>query len=153
MKQYHISATPQRFFVVAVLAFVLHLTAMAQTGLCINDVFTRFGKEKGCKMVTMHNTTLKGYQINVYKSLMFKHLADNVAPYLKADRKRARKIREIVEDGHITGGYYMMQPTADGQNRYILFSNGQGQCGTVIYIEGRLSPDDIMTLCYSKRDR
>lgn len=57
----------------------------------------------------------------------------------------------MVEDGLVTGGYYMMQPTAEGLNRYILFSNGAGQRGTVIYIEGRLSPDDIMTLCYSRR--
>lgn len=99
----------------------------------------------------MRNATLKGYKLNIYKSLVYKHLADDVAPYLQADRKRAKKIREVVEDGLVTGGYYMMQPTTEGLNRYILFSNGAGQRGTVIYIEGRLSPDDIMTLCYSRR--
>ena len=116
------------------LALMMHLAAIAQTGLSVNEVFT-----------------LKGYKLNIYKSLVYKHLADDVAPYLQADRKRARKIREVVEDGLVTGGYYMMQPTAEGLNRYILFSNGAGQRGTVIYIEGRLSPDDIMTLCYSRR--
>lgn len=133
------------------LALMMHLAAIAQTGLSVNEVFTRYGHAKGCKMVSMRNATLKGYKLNIYKSLVYKHLADDVAPYLQADRKRARKIREVVEDGLVTGGYYMMQPTAEGLNRYILFSNGTEQRGTVIYIEGRLSPDDIMTLCYSRR--
>lgn len=34
--------------------------------------------------------------------------------------------------------------------RYILFSYVDSRKGTVIYIEGKLSPDDILKLCYSK---
>lgn len=151
MAQYHITTTARRTLIAVALALMMHLAAIAQTGLSVNEVFTRYGHAKGCKMVSMRNATLKGYKLNIYKSLVYKHLADDVAPYLQADRKRARKIREVVEDGLVTGGYYMMQPTAEGLNRYILFSNGAGQRGTVIYIEGRLSPDDIMTLCYSRR--
>ena len=128
------------------LALMMHLAAIAQTGLSVNEVFTRYGHAKGCKMVSMRNATLKGYKLNIYKSLVYKHLADDVAPYLQADRKRARKIREVVEDGLVTGGYYMMQPTAEGLNRYILFSNGAGQTRTVNNREGLLTREERMNL-------
>ena len=131
------------------LALMMHLAAIAQTGLSVNEVFTRYGHAKGCKMVSMRNATLKGYKLNIYKSLVYKHLADDVAPYLQADRKRARKIREVVENGQIVSGYYIMPPKSKGINRYILFSKVKPNRGTVIYIEGELSPDDIMKLCYA----
>lgn len=84
-------------------------------------------------------------------------LGDNVkfdlqnAQGLKADRKAAKKIREVVENGKMVSGYYMMAPLSNGNNRFILFSNPSKSKGTVIYIEGDLSPEDIMKLCYSRR--
>ena len=71
--------------------------------------------------------------------------------YLKSDRKAAKKIREVVENGKMVSGYYMMTPLSNGNNRFILFSNPSKSKGTVIYIEGDLSPEDIMQLCYSRR--
>ena len=67
------------------------------------------------------------------------------------DRKAAKKIREVVENGKMVSGYYMMAPLSNGDNRFILFSNPNESKGTVIYIEGNLSPEDIMKLCYSRR--
>lgn len=51
----------------------------------------------------------------------------------------------------MVSGYYMMAPLSNGDNRFILFSNLSKSKGTVIYIEGDLSPEDIMKLCYSRR--
>lgn len=133
-----------------VLFFVSMLSAMAQEGLNVDKVFLRYGKAKGCKMVVMRNTELKGYKLRTYKSLVYKKLHSAIQPYLAADKKKARKIREVIEEGQLVSGYYMMPPLAGGINRYILFSNVGGSKGTVIYIEGTLSPDDIMKLCYSK---
>ena len=128
------------------------LTAQAQEGLNVEKIFQRYGHAKGCKMVEMRNTSLKGYQMKVYKSLIYKSFASaTINTYLKADRKAAKKIREVVDNGKMTSGYYMMAPLEKGINRYILFSNPSGNKGTVIYIEGDLSPDDIMKLCYSRR--
>lgn len=124
--------------------------ASAQEGLNVDKVFQRYGRAKGCKMVVMQNTELRGYRLKVYKSLVYRKLHDAVAPYLKADKKNARKVREVIEDGHLVSGFYMMQPLEGGVNRYVLFSYVGGDKGTVIYIEGTLSPDDIMKLCYSK---
>ena len=44
----------------------------------------------------------------------------------------------------------MMPAEEKNINRYILFSNTDSNRGAVIYIEGNLSPQDIMSICYSK---
>lgn len=133
----------------AVMALAFALGASAQQGLAVDNVFRRFGYAKGCTMVEMHDAELKGYKLQVYKSLTYKNLQPDIDPYLKADRKNAKKIREVVQSGRIVSGYYMMSPLGGGVNRYVLFSNPRGNSGAVIYIEGRLTPDDIMKLCYS----
>lgn len=138
---------------IALLAMVVCLSAglRAQTGLHIDNAFRLFGHAKGCKMVEMHDATLKGYRLHVYKSLSYKKTDGSIKAYLKEDRRKAKKIREVVDNGRITSGYYMMRPLENGMNRYILFSNHGKSSGTVIYIEGRLDPEDIMKLCYARR--
>lgn len=129
---------------------MLAVAAIGQKGLNVDNVFQRYGRAKGCKMVVMENTTLHGYKLRVYKSLVYKKLHHAVKPYLDADRKNAKKVREVIDGGELVSGYYMMKPLPGGYNRYILFSYVDSRKGTVIYIEGKLSPDDILKLCYSK---
>lgn len=119
----------------------------AQDDLQVSNVFQLYGHDKGCKMVELHHGTFKGYQLDVYKSLIYKKIGNNVENYLKQDRKNAKKVREIIEDGQVTSGYYLMKPIKSGTNRYILFKKGENQSGTVIYIEGSLSPEQLMDLC------
>ncbi len=126
------------------------LSVQAQSGLEIDKAFERYGHEKGCKMVEMYDARLHGYQLHVYKSLTYKKQGKTVDALLKVDRKQAKKIREVVEDGRITGGYYQMPPLPSGMERYILFSNGSGGQGSLIYIEGNMKPGDIMKLCYTR---
>ena len=146
MKQFFV----KRIMVTLAIMVACTITAAAQEGLNVDRVFQRFGKSKGCKMVVMKNTELRGYKLHTYKSLVYKNLYSAIEPYLAADKKSAKEVREVVEEGRIVSGYYMMAPLRGGINRYILFSNVGGHKGTVIYIEGTLSPDDIMKLCYSK---
>ena len=146
MKQFFV----KRIMVTLAIMVACTMTAAAQEGLNVDKVFQRFGKSKGCKMVVMKNTELRGYKLQTYKSLVYKNLYSAIEPYLAADKKSAKKVREVVEAGRIVSGYYMMASLSGGINRYILFSNVGGHKGTVIYIEGTLSPDDIMKLCYSK---
>ena len=141
----------KRFFIGLLLIVVASISANAQEGLYVKSIFQRFGHAKGCKMVTMQNTQLKGYKLKIYKSLVYKYHATEIAHYLKSDRKAAKKIREVVDNGRIASGYYMMAPLQSGNNRYILFSNTDHNKGAVIYIEGDLSPEDIMSICYTKR--
>ena len=138
---------------IRLLAFVLLLVAAAvpmcaQTGLQVEKVFERYGRARGCKFVVMHDTKLRGYKLHVYKALTYRRGKADVSTYLKADRRAAKKVREVVDNGRIVSGYYMMSPAQGGMNRYILFSDVPGNPGAVIYIEGHLSPDDIMKMCY-----
>ena len=128
----------KRFFIGLLLIVVASISANAQEGLYVKSIFQRFGHAKGCKMVTMQNAQLKGYRLKIYKSLVYKNHATEIAHYLKADRKAAKKIREVVENGKMVSGYYMMAPLSNGNNRFILFSNPNKSKGTVIYIEGYL---------------
>lgn len=127
-------------------------TTNAQEGLAVNNIFQQYGHSNGCKMVVMKNTKLRGYHLIIYKSLTYpnKYAAD-IKKDLNTDRRAAKKIREVIDNGSIASGYYMMPPHANGINRYVLFSNTNKGKGAVIYIEGDLSPEDIMTICYTKR--
>lgn len=89
----------KRFFIGLLLIVVASISANAQEGLYVKSIFQRFGHAKGCKMVTMQNTQLKGYKLKIYKSLVYKYHATEIAHYLKSDRKAAKKIREVVENG------------------------------------------------------
>lgn len=133
----------KRIALILLMLMAVCAVTMAQSGLEVERVFTQYGHAKGCKMVEMHDATLRGYKLHVYKSLTYKNYGSQIAELLKADRRRAKKIREVVEDGQVKGGYYMMAP-AGGLNRYVLFNHTGVSRGAVIYIEGKLSPDDIL---------
>ena len=69
---------------------------------------------------------------------------------LESDREHARKIKEVVTDGHIQSGYYQLPPVKDKINRFILFRLGKKGEATLIYIEGEIDSDDLVTLIFSK---
>lgn len=135
---------------VALLVTISHVS-LAQQGLAVADIFTRYGHERGCKMVEMHDTNLRGYELNTYQSLTYRTRGEQIAAMLETDRKKAKKIREVVSDGRVTSGYYIMPPTAEGLNRYVLYTQKADKSGAVIYIEGTLGPDDILRICYQRR--
>lgn len=141
-----------RTVLIAVMTLFVTLPSHAQEGLAVNSIFQQYGHSKGCKMVVMQNTKLRGYRLAVYESLTYNNkYAASINNILKTDRRAAKKIREVVDNGRIASGYYMMAPLQSGNNRYILFSNTDHNKGAVIYIEGDLSPEDIMSICYTKR--
>ena len=125
--------------------------AVAQQNLAVADVFSRFGHERGCKMVEMHDANLRGFKLKTYQSLTYRTQGEQIAAMLEADRRQAGKIREVVSDGHVNSGYYIMPPTAEGLNRYVLYVQKEDKSGAVIYIEGELGPDDILKICYQRR--
>ena len=141
-----------RTVLIAVMTLFVTLPSHAQEGLAVNSIFQQYGHSKGCKMVVMQNTKLRGYRLAVYESLTYNNkYATSINNILKTDRRAAKKIREVVDNGRIASGYYMMAPLQSGNNRYILFSNTDHNKGAVKYIEGDLSPEDIMSICYTKR--
>lgn len=124
--------------------------ANAQNGLHINDVFSKYGHSKGCTMVEMNAIDIRGHRINVFKTLTYKRYAEEIAGIVEADRKQAKKIREVIHDGKVQSGCLMMPPTRKGHNRFIIFTNPINGTGAIIYIEGKVTVDDVMKICYKK---
>lgn len=124
--------------------------ANAQNGLHINNVFSKYGHSKGCTMVEMNDIDIKGHRIDVFKTLTYKCYAEEIADLVEADRKQAKKIREVIHDGKVQSGCLMMPPTRKGHNRFVVFTNPINGTGAVIYIEGKVTVDDIMKICYKR---
>ncbi len=140
-----------RILLTVLLVAVLPATkVLAQDDLGINKIFERYGHARGCTMVELRGVKIQRHKLKKYKSIVYTRIGREVKAALSEDRRWAKKIREIVDNGRIVSGYYMMPQQKEGINRYVLFSDTDGSSGAVIYIEGRLSPDDIMDITFMK---
>lgn len=138
---------------VLLLAFATH--AAAQQGLQIATVFQKYGKQKGVTMVELSKEVLDAYQMNLYKSLVFKDAGDalpTILRCLEADKKKAKKVKEVVSGGQIQSGYYQLPQLKEDVNRFILFKTGKKGSATLIYIEGELDADDLVTMLFMKKE-
>ena len=129
--------------------------ARAQQGLQIASVFQKYGKQKGVTMVELSNEMLETYQMTLYKSLVFKDVEEalpTILNCLDADKKKAKKLKEVVAGGQIQSGYYQLPQLKEDVNRFILFKTGKKGSATLIYIEGELDADDLVTMLFMKKN-
>ena len=127
----------------------------AQQGLQIASVFQKYGKQKGVTMVELSNEMLETYQMTLYKSLVFKDVEEalpDILNCLEADKRKARKVKEVVAGGQIQSGYYQLPQLKEDVNRFILFKTGKKGSATLIYIEGELNADDLVTMLFMKKN-
>ena len=129
--------------------------ARAQQGLQIASVFQKYGKQKGVTMVELSNEMLETYQMTLYKSLVFKDVEEalpTILNCLDADKKKAKKVKEVVAGGQIQSGYYQLPQLKEDVNRFILFKTDKKGSATLIYIEGELDADDLVTMLFMKKN-
>ena len=129
--------------------------ARAQQGLQIASVFQKYGKQKGVTMVELSNEMLETYQMTLYKSLVFKDVEEalpTILNCLDADKKKAKKVKEVVAGGQIQSGYYQLPQLKEDVNRFILFKTGKKGSATLIYNEGELDADDLVTMLFMKKN-
>lgn len=127
----------------------------AQQGLQIASVFQKYGKQKGVTMVELSNEMLETYQMTLYKSLVFKDVEEalpDILNCLEADKRKARKVKEVVAGGQIQSGYYQLPQLKEDVNRFILIKTGKKGSATLIYIEGELDADDLVTMLFMKKN-
>ena len=92
----------------------------AQEGLHSASIFQKYGKQKGVTMVELSKDMLDSYRINLYKSLVFKDVTEEL-PYildcLEKDRKEGtmKKLQEIVEDGKTADSLLPVAATKEKQ--------------------------------------
>ena len=129
--------------------------ARAQQGLQIASVFQKYGKQKGVTMVELSNEMLETYQMTLYKSLVFKDVEEalpTILNCLDADKMKAKNVKEVVAGGQIQSGYYQLPQLKEDVNRFILFKIGKKGSATLIYIEGELDADDLVTMLFMKKN-
>ncbi|WP_321332440.1 DUF6108 family protein [uncultured Bacteroides sp.] len=141
---------------ILIISLLAAATAMhAQQGLQIAGVFQKYSKQKGVTMVELSNEMLETYEMTLYKSITFKD-AEEAMPYilhcLEADKKKARKVKEVMAGGEIESGYYQLPQVKEDINRFILFKTGKKGTATLIYIEGELDADDLVTMLFMKKN-
>ncbi|MDH6534285.1 hypothetical protein M2101_000947 [Parabacteroides sp. PM5-20] len=129
--------------------------AEMQKDLRIKEVFQRYGKKKNVTMVELSNEMLETYGMAHYKSITIKEDAEALRftrKCLETDQKGARKIKEVTDDGGIISAYYQLPSVEEDLNRFILFKVSKKGVITLVYIEGELDSDDLITLLFTRND-
>lgn len=131
------------------------IAAEMQKELKIEDVFNRYGKKKNVTMVELSKEMLQTYGMKHYKSITIKEDADALRftrQCLESDQRGARKIKEITDDGGVISAYYQLPAKEADLNRFILFKVSKKGVVTLVYIEGDLDSDDLITLLFTRKD-
>lgn len=126
-----------------------------QKNLKIQEVFQRYGRKKNVTMVELSNEMLETYGMTRYKSITIKNDPEALRftrRCLEADQKGARKIKEVTDDGGIISAYYQLPGTEEDINRFVLFKVNAKGVITLVYIEGDLDSDDLITILFTKKD-
>jgi hypothetical protein len=126
--------------------------ANLETGLRIDEVFQRFGRARNATMVELSQEMLEMYNMRLFKSISIRNSPEAlrlVREALEDDREGARTIKEITDAGGIISAYYQLPATDDGLNRFILFNVNRQNLITLIYIEGDLESEHLITLLLS----
>lgn len=126
-----------------------------QKDLKIQEVFQRYGRKKNVTMVELSNEMLETYGMTHYKSITIKNDPDALRftrDCLEFDQKGARKIKEVTDDGGVISAYYQLPGKDEDVNRFILFKVNQKGVITLVYIEGDLDSDDLITILFTKKD-
>ncbi|MDO5570681.1 MAG: hypothetical protein Q4F97_04350 [Bacteroidales bacterium] len=148
-------------YLTLILTFLLLLPALVvnaeqmQKGLRIKDVFEKYGKKKNVVMVELSKEFIETYEMSFYKSIVIKNdpeALEYVRNCLKNDQKGARKIKEITDDGGVISAFYQLASQKDEDNKFVLFKVNKKMVITLVYIEGDLESDDLITVLFSGKD-
>lgn len=144
-------------WVVCLLLLAFSTLAKGQDNLNVSRIFDTYGKSKGATMVVLSGKTdeLKPYKLDLFKSItltLTDDIADDIQQCLKADKHRAKKIKEVVNDGIIWSGYYQLPEHQRNINRYILFKQNTNRQATLIYMEGKMESEQLVEKLFIKRN-
>lgn len=105
-------------------------------------------------MVVLSGETLNNYRLNSYRSITMKYdktMLDEIQQSLEADKQQARQIKEVINDGIVTSGYYQLSGEKNRINRYILFKIGNEGTLTLIYMEGGADSEALINKMFIQR--
>jgi hypothetical protein len=124
----------------------MSFSAQAQAVL---SVFKKYGNDHGVTMLEASRELMKEYKIKTFKSIIFENGSKALPEIRKAinnDKDGALHIKESTKDGLLTSGYYQLKSENQKWNRYLIFKVGNANKTTLIYVEGELTPDELVEL-------
>lgn len=141
---------------ILLLSLMAAVSGLAQNGTVphVQEIFDRYGRAKDVTTVVMRREMLTEYDIHLYRSLTMREPGKRLAVVraaVDADRKVAKSIKEVIDFGTLSSGYYELPP-ANGLNRYILYRYNPKRGITLIYIEGKLGADDLVSLLLQNKN-
>lgn len=141
--------------ILLMLALSISSIICAQDNLSINSIFNKYGKQKGSTMVVMSGKALKEYKLNKYQSITIsydKEILNEIHNSIEKDKQGANKIKEVVNNGIVSSGYYQLFKDDDNLKRYILFKIGSEGRVSIIYIEGGEGSDKLIERLFLKSE-
>jgi hypothetical protein len=121
----------------------------AQEKLAIFQIFDKYGREDGVTTLEASEGLMKEYNITLFKSIIFEDgtkALPSIRTAIEKDKKNAAKIKEEYANGLLMSGYYRLSSTASGLNRYLILKVGKHNSITLLYIEGKISPEKLVEL-------
>lgn len=137
---------------VSLLLFLLGIATgkgFAQNQPAVTSIFDKYGSSKGVTLLEISEELMKDYQIKHFKSIIFENGTTALPEIRKAiekDKVGAKRIKESIQDGLLMSGYYRLKTEEANMNRYLIFKVGKNNKTTLIYIEGKLTPEELVEL-------
>jgi len=129
------------------------IAASAQTGLCVDTLFSDYGRLRGSVLIDLAKDVLGDYtQINRYKCLIISESsvkAKQVEDAVKRDfgsRNRFGNglvLKEIIKNGQVRTVYYLLgKDSGVSFNEYVLYSRRNDKI-TLVYLNGEFAADNL----------
>lgn len=123
--------------------------SFAQSQPAVTAIFDKYGSSKGVTLLEISEELMKDYQIKHFKSIIFEN-GNNALPEIRKaiekDKIGAKRIKESIQNGLLMSGYYRLKTEETNMNRYLIFKVGKNNKTTLLYIEGKLSPEELIEL-------
>lgn len=132
-----------------ILLIVLAMQSYAQKDPEIVRIFDKYGDKQGVTLLEISDDLMKNYQIEKFRSIIFKDgskALPEIRRLIDIDKENAKKIKESKENGLVISGYYRLKTDDEKMNRYLIFKVGKNNKVTLVYIEGKLTPEQLVEL-------
>ncbi len=133
-------------------AILLPATSHAQKNMSIQSVFTEsYTSLPGATETLLTRSKLHDVNLSLYHALSIPgqpEKAIEIERMVLRDGSKATSKEVRYSSGHLLYGFYVL-PKTEGQNRYILFLNGNLNSGgklVLLYLEGNASVNDVKKL-------
>ena len=124
-------------------------TLSAQNQLEIFSIFDKYGNKQGVTRLEASAAVMKDYEITQFKSIIFDDgtsALPEIRKCIEKDKQGAAKIKEEIKDGKVVNGYYRLKNLQPQINRYLIFKVGAQNKVTLLYIEGKITPEGLVEL-------